>query len=59
MPEKPELMTASEVCEMLRLDKWGLGRLKKRDTFPREIKISHKKRLWKRKEIEHWLDTEM
>jgi len=52
-----DLMTANEVCEMLRLDKWGLSRLKKRSCFPKELRLSHKKRLWRRSEINHWLDN--
>jgi len=55
--KETELMTANEVCELLRIDKWGLGRLKKRSCFPVELIISHKKRLWRRAEINNWLDN--
>ena len=55
---EPKLMTALEVKELLRVDKWGLYKLKKKPSFPREIVISHKNRLFNRAEINHWLDTE-
>ena len=57
MHDDETMMTAEEVKRLLDIDKWQLSKLKKSEHFPKEIRISHKKRIFRRAEIETYLNN--
>jgi predicted DNA-binding transcriptional regulator AlpA len=50
-----ELLTMKELCEYMRISKVTLFRLRKEESFPKPV-LSHKKQLWKRTEIDSYLE---
>jgi excisionase family DNA binding protein len=50
-----ELLTIKELCEYMRISKVTLFRLRKEENFPKPV-LSYKKQLWKRSEIDEYLE---
>jgi len=50
-----ELLTIAEVCEYLRTSKSSLFWMRKDQRFPKPV-LSHKKQLWKKIELDEYLE---